>query len=190
MRHAVWLIAIALLWSCGQQAPSKPALSGEPVQVWTPPPSIANAKEIGEQMTAASKVGLQAAKDRWIALHVNEVSYVLDQFTTGILVTDCDMEPIAVRVVKSKVVSARYATGTPKCPKGTEAKEPQYSQKILTPNEIFEEATNSIAENPHCGITVRYDEPTGLPSLIKGGCWWFIPDTYWAIEVREIRIYK
>jgi hypothetical protein len=166
------------------------ALSGEPVQVWIPPPSIANAREIGEQMTAASKAGLNAAKGRWIALHATEMSYVLDQFTTGILVTDCDMEPIAVRVVNGKVVSSTYATGSPKCRKGAEAKEPQYSQKILTPAEIFDKATSSIAENPHCGITVKYDDATGLPSLIKGGCWWFIPDTLWSIKVRELRIYK
>jgi hypothetical protein len=51
-------------------------------------------------------------------------------------------------------------------------------------------ATSSIAEDPHCGVTVKYDEATRLPSLIKGGCWWFNPDTLWSIEVREIRIYK
>jgi hypothetical protein len=168
-------------------AAALPALSSEPVQVWLTPESISNAMELGERITAASKVGLEPAAARWAAIDARRVSYVLDQFTVGILTTDCDMEPVAVRVVKGKVVSATYAGADSRCKKGADVKEPQYSQKILTPQNIFEVARRSIAENPECGVNVKHDAPTGLPSLIEGGCW-FIHDTYWAIRISDIRI--
>jgi hypothetical protein len=168
-------------------AAALPALSSEPVQVWLTPESISNAKDLGERITAASKVGLEPAAARWAAIDARRVSYVLDQFTVGILTTDCDMEPVAVRVAKGKVVSATYAGADSRCKKGADAREPQYSQKILTPQDIFEVARRSIAGNPECGVNVKYDAATGLPSLIEGGCW-FIPDTYWAIKILDIRI--
>ena len=121
--------------------------------------------------------------------YTRRVSYVLDQFTVGILTTDCDMEPVAVRVVKGKVVSATYAGTDSRCKIGADAREPQYSQKILTPQDVFKVARRSIADNPECGVNVKYDAPTGLPTLIEGGCW-FIPDAYWAIKIRDIRIEK
>jgi hypothetical protein len=164
-----------------------PALSSEPIQVWLAPEYISNAKELGQRITAASKIGLEPAEARWAATRARDLSYVLDQFTVGILDTDCDMEPVAVRVVKGEVVSATYTGVDGRCKKGADASYPRYSQQILTPKDIFEVAKRSIAENPPCGVNVKYDAATGLPILIEGGCW-YILDTYWAIKVRDIRI--
>jgi len=165
------------------------ALAAEPVEVWLTPPSISHAREIGELITEASKVGLRASEERWLALNTRDLSYVLEQFTTGILTTDCDMEPVSVRIRGEGVVSATYAVETKKCHKGAVVKEPQYSQKILAPKDIFDIAKSEIAANRECGVKVTYDEATGLPSLIEGGCW-FIPDTYWSIKVRDLRFHK
>jgi hypothetical protein len=161
------------------------ALCAEPIEVWLTPPSILNAREIGARVTAASQAGLKESEARWRALGVRDVSYVLDQFTTGILFADCDMEPVSVRIVQDKVVAATYASGSEICKKGVPAIGPRYSQKIPKPDDLFEIVKHTIKENPECGVKVTYDPATGLPVLIEGGCWYVI-DSYWSIKITDI----
>lgn len=166
---------------------SHSASATEPVEVWLTPPSILNAREAGDRITATSKIGLKKAEDRWKALGARDLSYVLDQFTTGILMTECDAEPLNVRISRGKVAAAAYAHGSSDCPRGAPPRAPNYSQPVLTPVDLFEVARSAIERDPECGVIVKYDDATGIPIHIEGGCW-FMFDSGWSIKVSNIRI--
>ena len=164
---------------------------GEPVTVYTVPPTWVEAHRMGRANVEAAKRDLGSNWQRWKSLNVHDLSYTLTQFTTGILLTDCDLAPVRVQIRHDKIVAAHYAKADGHCRLGDPIRKKDYSQEIATPEKLFtwiqDARLPAVDDRTNCGFKVTFDPRLGIPTDISGGCP-DMADSYWHIELSDIEI--
>jgi hypothetical protein len=162
--------------------------AAEAVEVWLTPPSWVDARHRAE--TDAQSLVNEAARNKslWSSMGAPNLTYTLTATDGGLISLHCNGVPIRIKILKGRVVSALYQSDSERCRRERNALRTADGRPVLTPGGLFHLVEDALKVRPdvEC-LKVRFDEKTGLPLKIEGGCPW-LSDSYWSVEVTDLII--